>query len=159
MRRKRSKPEPDAQGGRETALRLLSRREHSAAELKYKLGRRGHEEGQAQEIVERLGTAGWQSDARYAEMLLRNRADRGYGPLRVRAELEAARVADAIIRAAFEAADVDWDARACAVHARRFGQPPQSAAEWQKQYRYLAARGFESGQIRTALKRDEPGAE
>jgi regulatory protein len=156
VRRKKSKPEPTAQGGRDTALRLLSRREHSAAELKYKLGRRGHEDGQAEDIVESLSESGWQSDDRYAEMLLRNRVDQGYGPLRIRAELEAARVTEEAIRAAFDGAEVDWSTRASAVHARKFKLPPQGAAEWQKQYRFLAARGFEPDQIRTALKRPEP---
>lgn len=156
MPRKRSKPEPTAQGGRDTALRLLSRREHSAAELKYKLARRGHEDEQAEGIVGRLAEAGWQSDERYAEMLVRNRIEQGYGPLRIRAELEAARVDGAAISAALDGAGVDWAERVTAVHARKFKSVPQGAAEWQKQYRFLAGRGFEPEQIRAALKRAEP---
>jgi SOS response regulatory protein OraA/RecX len=100
--RKKSK-EPTAQGGRDTALRLLSRREHAAAELKYKLVRRGHDEATAADIVGQLAGAGWQSDTRYAEMLVRNRIEQGYGPLRIRAELEAAGVPDAEVRAALDA--------------------------------------------------------
>jgi regulatory protein len=153
--RKKSK-EPTAQGGRDTALRLLSRREHAAAELKYKLVRRGHDESTAADIVGQLAGAGWQSDARYAEMLVRNRIEQGYGPLRIRAELEAARLPDGEIRAALAAADVDWTAHAAAVHARKFRQPAQGPAEWQKQYRFLAARGFEPAQIRAVLKGDGP---
>lgn len=158
MPRKRNKPEPTAQGGHDTALRLLSRREHSAAELKYKLARRGHEDEQAEGIVERLVESGWQSDERYAEMLVRNRIEQGYGPLRIRAELDAAAVGEAAIRAAFDGAEVDWRERACAVHARKFKSVPHDAAEWQKQYRFLAQRGFEPEQIRAALKRSEPEA-
>lgn len=154
--RKKSSSPPTPQGGRETALRLLSRREHSAAELKYKLARRGHDDAVAGDIVGHLADAGWQSDDRYAEMLVRNRVAQGYGPLRVRAELEAARVDEAAIRAALDAIEVDWSQRACDVHARKFKAPPQGAAEWQKQYRFLAGRGFEPEQIRAALKRPEP---
>jgi regulatory protein len=148
---KRSK-EPTAQGGRDTALRLLARREHAAAELRDKLVRRGHDESAAADIVGQLAGAGWQSDARYAEMLVRNRIEQGYGPLRIRAELEAARVPDAEIRTAFAAAEVDWTAQAAAVHARRFRALARDAAEWQRQYRHLALRGFEPQQIRAVLK-------
>ena len=157
MPRKKSK-EPTAQGGRDTALRLLSRREHAAAELKYKLERRGHDETTAAAIVGQLAGAGWQSDARYAEMLVRNRIAQGYGPLRIRAELEAARVPDAEVRAALEAAEVDWTAMAMAVHARKFQAVARDAAEWQKQYRFLAQRGFESQQVRAVLKGAPPDA-
>jgi SOS response regulatory protein OraA/RecX len=42
---------------------------------------------------------------------------------------------------------------------RKFGRTPASAAEWQKQYRYLAARGFEAGQIYRALDSEQPPEE
>lgn len=153
---KKSKPEATPQGGRESALRLLSRREHSAAELKYKLSRRGHDDAVASGIVETLADSGWQSDERYAEMLVRNRVAQGYGPLRIRAELEAARVDESAIRLAMASADADWAERAGALQLRKFKQPPENASEWQKQYRFLASRGFEAEQIRTALKRSPP---
>ncbi|WP_240433455.1 regulatory protein RecX [Solimonas sp. K1W22B-7] len=140
------------QGARDSALRALGRREHSAAELQAKLQRRGHDADTASEVVEGLSERGWQSDTRYAEMLLRNRVQQGYGRLRILAELEAARVPRDEISAAMAAADCDWTELACALQRRRFGGPPAGAAEWQKQYRFLAGRGFESGPIRAALK-------
>lgn len=142
----------DATGARDSALRALGRREHSAAELQAKLQRRGADADTASEVVENLSERGWQSDSRYAEMLLRNRVQQGYGRLRVEAELEAARVPREEISAALAAAECDWTELACALQRRRFGGPPKGASEWQKQYRYLAGRGFESGQVRAALK-------
>lgn len=147
------------QGARDSALRALARREHSAAELKSKLQRRGHDIGIAADVVGALAERGWQSDARYAEMLARNRAEQGYGPLRIEAELEAARVPREEIAATLDAAGTDWTAQARALQLRRFGAPPATAAEWQKQYRYLAGRGFESEQIRAALKGGAPELE
>lgn len=141
-------------GARDRALRALSRREHSAAELRHKLTRRGHDESVAQSIVEHLSAAGWQSDTRYAEMLVRNRAEQGYGPLRIEAELEHHGVPQSEIRQAFETAEVDWNERALRLHQRKFRQSPASAAEWQKHYRYLVSHGFSAGHIRAALKRD-----
>lgn len=152
---KRPPKEASPAGARETALRALARREHSAAELKSKLARRGHDAATAAGVVESLVERGWQSDARYAEMLLRSRLHQGCGPLRIEHELAAASVPEAEVRAALQAAAVDWRAACVAAHARRFGpSPPDSPADWQKQYRFLAGRGFTAEQIRAALKGD-----
>ncbi len=142
----------DAAAARGRALKLLSRREHSAAELAFKLRHCGADQAAAGEAIGSLRDAGWQSDVRYAEMLVRNRIGQHYGPLRIRAELVAAGVPDALAREALAAADCDW-ARLCSeLRARRFGAPALAAAQWQKQYRFLASRGFAADVIRAALK-------
>ncbi len=137
---------------REAALRALVRREHSAEELKRKLERRGHEKGEVVGVVDDLVRRGLQSDARYAEVLVRSRIGQGFGPTRIEAELEAAGIAPADAASALEQADPDWRALCVATHARRFKALPQGASEWQKQYRYLAGRGYEPEQIYAALK-------
>jgi regulatory protein len=133
---------------------MLARREHSVVQLKRKLAARGHDETVATDVVADMTEAGWQSDERFAETLARSRAGQGYGPLRIRAELKEARVPDDRIRAAFEAIEFDFTDAAVQLHARRFGKVPARGPEWQKQYRFLAGRGFESAQIRAALKGD-----
>ena len=142
----------DPESARGRALKLLSRREHSAAELAAKLQRRGADADVARDAVRTMADAGWQSDERYAEMLVRNRIEQGYGPLRIRMELTQAGVPDAEIRTALETADVDWTARCVAVCQRKFKKQPSGAGEWQKQYRFLASHGFTAAQIRVALK-------
>lgn len=148
---KKSKP-LDAQGGREVALRLLSRREHAAAELQYKLSRRGLDAEAGSKVVDAMADAGWQSDERYAEMLVRNRIEQGYGPLRIEHELESVGVDRAGIAAAMAEAGCDWTERCALLQQRRFKEPPQTAQDWQKQYRFLASRGFSAAQVRSALK-------
>lgn len=138
------------------ALRLLARREHGAKELEYKLAQRGVDRDRAAEVVGELAQVGWQSDERYVRSLVRARIAQGFGPLRIESELEGACVADALVRGALAAAEADWKALALEVHARKFGQPPKNGAEWQKQYRHLAGRGFESEQIYAALKGEPP---
>lgn len=135
-------------------MRILARREHSTAQLKRKLAARGHDDSVVADIAADMAEAGWQSDTRFAETLARSRAGQGYGPLRIRAELKDARVPDAQIRAAFEAIEHDFTESAVHLRERRFGAVPERGAEWQKQYRFLAGRGFESEQIRAALKGD-----
>lgn len=135
-------------------MRMLAKREHSVVQLKRKLAARGHDEAVAAEVVSDMAQAGWQSDARFAETLARSRAGQGYGPLRIRAELKEARVPDERIRAAFEALECDFTEVAQQLHARRFGKVPPRGPEWQKQYRFLAMRGFDGAQIRAVLKGD-----
>jgi regulatory protein len=134
------------------ALKLLARREHSARELKRKLAARGIADDEAAAAVEHAIAENWQSDARYAGMLLRTRVAGGYGPVRIEAELEVAGVPADQVRAAFDEAAVDWRALAIEVHAKKFGRPPKTSAERAKQYRYLQGRGFDAGQIGAALK-------
>ncbi len=141
----------DPQSARGRALKLLSRREHSAAELTFKLKLRGADETVAGQAVAAMASAGWQSDQRYAEMLVRNRYQQGYGPLRIRSELIAAGIPESEARAALDAVDGDWRERCIELWRRRFGKVAVTAADWQKQYRFLATRGFGSDAIRAAL--------
>ena len=80
-----SRPPPDPVA---RAIGLLARREHSRRELARKLVAKGVEPEAAREAVETLSGKGWQDDARFAQTLVRTRAAGGYGPLRVRMELE-----------------------------------------------------------------------
>lgn len=151
MRPRRNKKEPTDPRAR--AIKLLARREHSAKELQRKLEARGIAKDEAAAAVATVAQAGWQSDERYAEMLVRSRVSQGYGPIRIEAELEIAGVPGDRIREALDKAGVDWRALAVDVHARRFGaRPPKTPAERAKQYRHLQGRGFDGSQIAAALK-------
>ncbi len=131
------------------AVRLLARREHSRLELAAKLARRGHPDGLIGQALDRLEDDGSLSDARFAEVYARGRAERGYGPRRIRQELRQRGVPDAIADAALAALDVDWRARARAVHRKRFGDA--ASGDWKaraRQLRYLQDRGFDPDFLR-----------
>ena len=150
--RKRPRTPPEPSGARDAALRALGRREHSAAQLRRKLASRGYDETTAAEAVGELSERGWQSDTRYAELLVRSRVSQGYGRLYIEADLRVSGVPDAEATAALEAADCDWTQVAMDLHARKFGAAPETMADRNKQYRYMASRGFTTEQIRSALK-------
>jgi regulatory protein len=135
------------------AVRLLSRREHSRAELARKLAARGVPEALVDEVLESLAARRLQSDARYAESLVASRIGRGQGPVRIRRELAERGVAATLIDAALEAADTDWSGLARETRARRFGaQVPGEWKERVRQSRFLEYRGFSGEQIRHALE-------
>ncbi|MDD3610218.1 MAG: regulatory protein RecX [Halothiobacillaceae bacterium] len=137
---------------RDVAFGLLARREHAGGELSRKLRGRGYEATEVRELVDELAEAGWQSDARYVEGFLRERIQRGHGPLRIRHELRERGVDDALIERALREAGVDWGACAARTRIRRFGStPPQDAEERARQYRFLQGRGYTGEHIRKAL--------
>jgi regulatory protein len=153
--RQRNKGPLETPQARDTALRLLGRREHSARELKSKLRARGVEAENAGEIVDGLSESGWQSDERYAEMLVRSRVGQGHGPQRIEAEMRVAGISSEAIRAAMDAAETDWDEVIHRVWERHFRKPAADAQERQKQYRYLMGKGFDSATISKLLKHED----
>ncbi|MDQ3230012.1 MAG: recombination regulator RecX, partial [Pseudomonadota bacterium] len=101
------------------ALGLLTRREHSRIELARKLTRRGVEPADAHAVVEKLAEAGWQDDVRFAELLVRSRANTGYGPVRIRAELATHALSAEVIAQALEKFGCDWSRNANDLLQRR----------------------------------------
>ena len=77
-----------ASRARESAFRMLARREHSRVELRSKLSARGFAEELIETLLESLQDERAQSDQRFAESLLSSRLRAGYGPLRIRMELK-----------------------------------------------------------------------
>ncbi len=137
---------------RRTALDLLSRREHSLAELRDKLAARDFPADEIDATIGRLAAEGLASDTRFVEAFVAAHARKGQGPVRIRAELQRRGVAADIIAGHLEAADHDWTQMARDVRRRRFGAaPPVELRERARQARFLEYRGFTTEQIRAAL--------
>lgn len=137
------------------AVRLLSRREHSTEELKRKLAAKGHPAASIETVLDKLGQKKWVSDERFTTNYVHYHARRGQGPVRIRAELRQQGITDSQIQQEVGAAERDWNQLAGEVRRRKFGdQLPSTAAERAKQARFLQYRGFNSDQIRAALKFD-----
>ena len=136
------------------ALSLLVRREHSRKELTRKLAARGVERDEAQAAVDRMTAEGWQSNDRFAEQLVRSRANNGQGPLRIRAELATHGLDREAVAAAFEAYDGDWTDNARDMVRRRFPGAIDDRALQRKAAEFLVRRGFTGDQIRAATRCD-----
>ena len=83
-RGQRPKPEKTAQ---QRALELLDRRDYSCAELIKKLLEKGESPEDAENAVSYLASLGFVDDQRYASLVVRQYAGKGYGARRVRMEL------------------------------------------------------------------------
>ncbi len=148
--------EPTPENIRQIALGLLARREHSRLELRRKLQRRFPQAVVLDQVLDDLEAGNYLSDQRYAESMTRSRSGRGYGPLRVRAELTGNGVGADMVSQALHTQETDWVCKAKQALRKRFGVGGIDGGERDlalrgKQYRFLAQRGFNADQIRAAL--------
>jgi regulatory protein len=147
-----SAPRDEIGVARETAVRLLTRREHSTDELRRKLKRRGYGHATIDEVVTTLRSSELVSDARFAESFVRVRSERGQGPLRIRAELRERGVTDALVDEVLTTTSEFWLERAHRARVKRFGEAaPATRDDWNRQARFLAQRGFPADLIYRAL--------
>ncbi|MDO9381981.1 MAG: recombination regulator RecX [Hyphomicrobiaceae bacterium] len=133
------------------ALRLLSQREHSRAELERKLARHEEEPGTLARALDELAAKDFISEARVVQSVLHLRAPR-MGAARVRQELAHKGIApEAIAEAVASLRDTELP-RAREVWRRRFDAPPADATERARQARFLLARGFPGAVVAQVLR-------
>lgn len=132
-------------------MKLLTRREHSRAELRIKLEIKGWPTPVIECVLSSLEQEAYLSDARFAEAYVRGRSERGYGPTRIRAELRERGVSDEIIDQCFILYRDAWVSHLSRVHARRVKRATH-VAERARQVRFFHARGYTVEQIRAVLR-------
>ena len=133
----------------EKACDLLALRPHFRAELVRKLSQRGHDEEAIAAALEKLGELGYLDDAGCARSLVAGSLSRrGYGPLRMRAELERRGAPAEEAAAAVAAAFVDGDEAAARRVAERWLSRRRTAAGARAALaRHLGRKGFSSGTV------------
>jgi regulatory protein len=132
------------------ALRLLSTREHSRAELERKLARFEEEEGTLAKALDELQAKGFINEARVIESVLHRRAGK-LGSARIKQELQGKGLdPDAVSEAVASLQGTERE-RAQEVWRRKFGAPPADAKEAVRQMRFLATRGFNTDVIRRVV--------
>ena len=132
------------------ALRLLSGREHSRAELQRKLAQHETEPGELARALDELEAKGFINEQRVVESVLNRRASR-LGAARVRQELQAKGLDPQAVAEAVAGLQDSEEPRAREVWRKKFGEPPADAAERGKQMRFLASRGFGGDAIRRVV--------
>lgn len=139
------------------ALGLLSRREQSERELKRKLDRAGYPGDETAQALARLQEQAFQSDGRFADLLVRSRVSQGQGPRRILAELRTHGIADAQAREALEREGADWLILARQIYRRRF--PAAASAgdrrESARRATFLLRRGFDAATVRSITHADD----
>lgn len=90
------------------AMDLLARREHSVKELLRKLCERYEETELIADVVRQLSEDNLVSDSRFAEMYIRSRIGRQFGPVKIKNDLRERGVSEDKIRFALNEANQNW---------------------------------------------------
>ncbi|MBN4053839.1 regulatory protein RecX [Haliea sp. AH-315-K21] len=150
---------------RRAAMDLLARREHSFKELTQKLSRsircQSHDsdtfvprfdEADIQLALEKLRDENLQSDQRFLDAYIRFRRNKGFGPLKIEAELYPKGLDSEQIRACLYDEENDWAGLCRQALEKRFPAfNKEDLKEKAKCERFLTQRGFSHELIRNAL--------
>ena len=132
------------------ALRLLSGREHSRAELERKLQGFEEEPGTLARTLDELQAKGFINEARVIESVLHRRAAK-LGTARIKQELQGKGLDPEAVSEALAGLNATELERAQEVWRKKFGTSPADAQAAAKQMRFLASRGFGGDVIRKVV--------
>lgn len=138
---------------RHAAINLLACREHSETELFRKLRTKGFTEDAIQQAMAVLVQENLLSNRRFIENYVHYRRGKGFGPLRIQAELIERGIQQELIDHYLKIHDNAWLAEVSSVWKKRFkNQMPQDFKTRAKQMRFLYSRGFTAEQIESVFK-------
>jgi regulatory protein len=132
------------------ALRLLSGREYSRAELERKLSPYEEEPGQLRRILDELQAKEFISEQRVVESVLHRRSAK-LGAARIRQELQGKGLDAQLVAQAVERLQSTELQRAHEIWFKKFDGRSADNRERGRQARFLAARGFGGDVIRRIL--------
>lgn len=135
------------------AVKLLSRREHSAYEIAEKLRQREFDNSEIEQAIEELKAGGWLSDERFAEAYIRMRQLKGFGPVRIAIELKERGVDELIVEAQLDTNDASWMHILEQQYQKKYRNTAiEDYNEKAKRIRFLQYRGFTLDAIYQVVK-------
>ncbi len=135
------------------ALRLLSQREHSRAELERKLAQHEEVPGELAKALDELQARDFINDGRAVDSVVNRRSGK-LGSARIKQELAAKGLSGDAVTQALESLKDTELSRAQEVWRKKFDSPTKDPQEKAKQLRFLIARGFNAEVVRRVVKGD-----
>ena len=144
-----------------SALRILTRRDHSHYELVQKLKQRGFSPGDIADAVSACERFDYINDIRTTRVYIRQLKRKGYGKKRIKLELKKKGLKGSRIQGILEDSVSLSDERAGAEqilrkHLHRFEREREKSKRRDKIYRFLRARGFDQEVISETIKSCHP---
>lgn len=133
------------------ALRLLSQREHSRAELQRKLAPHEEVPGELAKALDELQARDFINEGRVIESVVHRRSGK-LGAARVKQELAAKGLSGEAVAVALEGLRETEFNRALAVWRKKFDRPATEPGERAKQVRFLMTRGFNPEVVRQIVQ-------
>ena len=149
-------------------LRMLAMREHSVREITNKLlakskasiAKRSDQQGGEEifdsskifntvyAVVDELLEKKYLSNERFTETYVRSRANRGFGPVKIKSELKDKGISSGLIQDHLDQGSSLWFDNAKSEYQKKFGSTPvENYNVWTKRARFLQSRGFTMEQI------------
>ena len=140
-----------------TALRILTPRDHSKYELVQKLKQRGFSSKDIDDAISACEPFDYINDDRTATVYIRQLKRKGYGKKRIQLELNkkglmGARIQGILDQSVSETDELEGAARILKKNIKRFEREKDRLKRRDKIYRFLHARGFSQGVITENLK-------
>lgn len=133
------------------ALRLLSQREHSRAELERKLAPHEEVPGELAKALDELQARDFINDGRAVDSIVHRRSGK-LGAARVKQELAAKGLSGEAVAQALADLRETESSRAQEVWRKKFGQAPQDPQERARQMHFLITRGFSAEVVRRIVQ-------
>ena len=135
------------------AVRLLSRREHSAFEIRDKLHKREFDSKEIEQAIIELQEGDWLSDERFAEAYIRMRQLKGFGPIRIAIELNERGVDEGIASRYLQARDDIWLQTLVEQYGKKYkNKVIEDYNDKAKRIRFLQYRGFSLDAVYQVVK-------
>lgn len=132
--------------------RYLAQREHGFNELIQKLVRKGFTSKWVEQVVQEFSDRDWQSDERYAQVMIKHRIDKGYGQRFIQSECQTKGLCSDLVSRVLDEFNTDWYDIAYRCAERKFGLSIAADQKAKmKRYRFLTQRGFSGDIIRAVL--------
>ena len=117
-------------------------------ELRNKLVKRGFARSEIDFVITELAQSGLQSDHRFIEQYFLSRVSKGYGPLRLKRELQEKGIINPSLDQLIRDIDGGWESVIRHVFGKKYrGVPAKNHEALLKRFRFLRQRGFKTDQI------------
>ena len=141
-----------------TALRILTRRDHSKHELSQKLKMRGYAGEIIDKVISECERFDYIDDERTTQVFIRQLQRKGYGRKRIQFELNlkglrGKHIQDALSKSISEADECQGAEKVFQKHARRFDREKDALKRKDKIYRFLYGRGFSKAVISATISK------
>ena len=135
---------------------LLSMREHSVKEMVDKLSRKCDRIDLVDTVIEDLIERSYLSDDRFTETYVRSRRAKGFGPIKIRSELNNKGINTVMVDEYLESSSAVWFEVAENQYNKKYGERLISDYNaWTKRARFLQSRGFTMEHIHSVIKQPE----
>ncbi|KMT65250.1 regulatory protein RecX [Catenovulum maritimum] len=125
---------------------LLARRDYSQFDLKQKLQQKQYPSQIIEAVLLLIEENGWQSDLRYARLLMRTKAQSGYGPNKIKQIFQQHQIKVDFYALELEL-EICWLSALIDLNERKYRTPVTDFKEKQKRFRFFYQRGYTSEQI------------